>query len=146
MCRGIMDQQLALMAQTASTTMVALMATDVWQRAREGVVGVWRRIHPAQADAVGTSLDEVRGEVLVAREQGDDALEQALATEWSGRLGRLLLADPTVGQELTALLEALRAQLPDSDASRVPTVTMTARASGHGRVYQAGRDQHITER
>jgi hypothetical protein len=33
-----MDPQLTVMAQTASATVVALMATDVWQHTRDGVV------------------------------------------------------------------------------------------------------------
>ncbi len=141
-----MDQELALLAQTASTTMVTLMATDAWQRARDRVVGVWRRVHPAQADGVASSLDEVRDELLAARERGDEAMESALATEWSGRLGRLLIADPAAGQQLAQILDELRRQLPDPLLEQAPAVTMSARVSGHGRVYQAGRDQHITER
>lgn len=141
-----MDQELALLAQTASSTMVTLMATDMWQRARDGVVGVWRRVHPTQADGIAGSLTEVRDELLAARERGDQATESALATEWSGRLGRLLIADPAAGPQLAQILDELQRQLPDLFPEQAPAVTMNARASGHGRVYQAGRDQHITER
>ena len=60
-----------VLAQAAGTTVVALMATDAWQRTRDGVVALWRRVRPAQADEVGTALEETREEILVIRREGD---------------------------------------------------------------------------
>ncbi|MGW4796451.1 hypothetical protein ACWEPC_28920 [Nonomuraea sp. NPDC004297] len=42
--------------------------------------------------------------------------------------------------------EVLRPTLDEAERARVGSLVMKARASGHGRVYQAGRDQHINER
>ncbi|MCW2902609.1 MAG: hypothetical protein JWO67_4874 [Streptosporangiaceae bacterium] len=103
-------------------------------------------MHPAQADEVSDALEETRAEVLAARQDGDSLSEQALAGEWRGRLRRLLITDPAIGQELIRVLEQSRALLPAEQGSQVPTVHMRAEVSGSGRVYQAGRDQHITER
>ncbi|MFD8493166.1 hypothetical protein [Amycolatopsis sp. NPDC059657] len=36
--------------------------------------------------------------------------------------------------------------VPEEEAARGPAITMTATSSDNGRVYQAARDQHITER
>jgi hypothetical protein len=141
-----MDPQVLELARTAGTTVVALMATDVWQRTREGVVALWRRVHPAQADEVGSELEQLRAEVLAAREEGDAFSEQALAGEWQGRLRRLLTAEPGIGRELLRVLEECRALLPFGQEVPPPVVHMRAEVSGNGRVYQAGRDQHITER
>ncbi|MGW8991766.1 hypothetical protein ACWGRF_17790 [Streptomyces zhihengii] len=44
-------------------------------------------------------------------------------------------------QELRALLDH-----PDPEDSAARQITRRATASGEGGVYQAGRDQHITER
>ncbi|QFQ99365.1 hypothetical protein F9278_28050 [Streptomyces phaeolivaceus] len=141
-----MDPQLTVMAQTASATVVALMATDVWQHTRDGVVALWQRVRPGQADEVGNELDVTRAEILAARQEGDTLGEQALAGEWQGRLRRLLIADPEIAQELLRVLEESRALLPAEQEVRAPVVNMRAEVSGSGRVYQAGRDQHITER
>lgn len=141
-----MDPQLTVMAQTASATVVALMATDVWQHTRDGVVALWRRVRPAQADEVGNELEVTRAEILAARQEGDTLSEQALAGEWQGRLRRLLIADPGIAQELLRVLEESRALLPAEQEIPAPVVHMRAEVSGSGRVYQAGRDQHITER
>ncbi|GAA3299102.1 hypothetical protein GCM10020295_36430 [Streptomyces cinereospinus] len=141
-----MDPQLTVMAQTASATVVALMATDVWQHTRDGIVGLWRRVRPAQAEEVGNDLEVTRAEILAARQEGDTLGEQALAGEWQGRLRRLLIADPDIAQELLRVLEESRALLPAGEEIPAPVVHLRAEVSGSGRVYQAGRDQHITER
>ncbi|MEV5467994.1 hypothetical protein AB0N37_20515 [Streptomyces griseoincarnatus] len=140
-----MDPQLTVMAQTASATVVALMATDVWQHTRDGVVALWRRVRPGQADEVGNELEVTRAEVLAARQEGDTLGEEALAGEWQGRLRRLLIADPDIAQELLRVLEESRALLPAGQEVQAPVVHMRAEVSGSGRVYQAGRDQRITE-
>ncbi|MFH8586052.1 hypothetical protein ACH4GP_16820 [Streptomyces celluloflavus] len=141
-----MDPQLTAMAQTASATVVALMATDVWQHTRDGVVALWRRVRPGQTEEVGIELEVTRTEILAARQDGDTLGEQALAGEWQGRLRRLLIADPDIAQELLRVLEESRALLPAGQEVQAPVVHMRAEVSGSGRVYQAGRDQHITER
>src|SRR6476661_7616181 len=107
-----MDPQMMELARTAGTTVVALMATDVWQHTREGIVALWRHVHPAQADEVSSELKQLRAEVLAAREGGDTFSEQALAGEWQGRLRRLLIAEPGIGRELLRVLEECRALLP----------------------------------
>jgi hypothetical protein len=138
-----MDPQLL---ETAGTTLVAVMATDAWQSTRDGVVALWRRMNPARADGVETSLAETRADVVLAREQGDTAAEEALALQWQGRLLQFLTAHPDATEELDRVLRDARAQLPASEQTVIGTMRLEARASGHGRVYQAGRDQHITER
>lgn len=35
-----MDPELATLAQSAAVTLVGLMATDAWERTRDGVVGL----------------------------------------------------------------------------------------------------------
>ncbi|MEU7582004.1 hypothetical protein AB0B50_30950 [Streptomyces sp. NPDC041068] len=135
-----------MLAQTAGATVVALMATDAWQRTREGVVALWRRVRPVQADEVGAALEETREEILVLRCEGDSAGAEDLERDWRRRLRRLLEADPSVAEDLEEVLAQARASLPEDERPPVPTVHMQVQASGHARVYQAGRDQHIVER
>jgi hypothetical protein len=126
------------------------MATDSWQQARSAIAGLWRRAHPERVAAVEGELAEVRTEVLAARENGDRPGEQDLITEWGRKLQRLLAAangsDPGLEAELRRVLDQqLTPLLPPADQARVTQVTLNATASGQGRIYQAGRDQHITE-
>ncbi|MGC0316961.1 hypothetical protein [Kitasatospora acidiphila] len=138
-----MDPQVVDLARTAGTTVVTLMATDTWNRARDGLVALWRRVHPERADQIADQLDATREELVAAREASDELSERELTTEWQSRLRRLLVAEPALAEELHRFLE----EFAPADASQPAAggTSMHATASGHGRVYQAGRDQHITE-
>ncbi|MEU2261224.1 hypothetical protein ABZ557_13275 [Streptomyces sp. NPDC019645] len=137
-----MDAQMMDLARTAGTTVVTLMATDAWERTRDGLVALWRRVSPSRADGVEGELEATRDDLLLARESGDELAEQELGEEWAGRLRRLLRDRPEVAAELRRIL----ADLYPEEQARTGTVQMRAEASGSGRVYQAGRDQHIAER
>ncbi|MFI9251315.1 hypothetical protein [Streptomyces sp. NPDC053069] len=139
-----MGPEIADLARTAGTTVVTLMAGQAWDAAREGLVSLWRRFQPERAEAVAGALDAARDDLLLAQQSGDAATEAELAAEWQARVRRLLAARPEVAEELRRILAELNPQLPDQRAS--VDIRLNADVSGSGRVYQAGRDQHITER
>ncbi|MEZ7130506.1 hypothetical protein ACBR40_34680 [Nonomuraea sp. AD125B] len=131
----------------AGTALVTAMATDAWQSARDGAVALWRRARPEQAEVVEAELTEVREQVLRARGEGDADTEQALTGSWQVRLQQLLRTDPSLAGELRRVLdEVLTPALQPADQDRIGSLVMKATASGHGRVYQSGRDQTIHER
>jgi len=130
----------------AATALVEAMATDAWRQARAGMVTLWRRARPEQAEVVEGELAEVRTEVLAAREVGDADTERALVGSWQVRLQQLLRTDPTLAGELRRVLdEQLTPVLSAGEQTRIGSIVMTATASGQGRVFQAGRDQHIAD-
>ncbi|WP_260859541.1 hypothetical protein [Streptomyces cupreus] len=139
-----MGPEMADLARTAGSTMVALMATQTWESARDGVVALWRRFQPARAEAVSDELEATREDLLLARESGDTETEAELTAEWQARVRRLLLAQPEVAAELRRILDELEPHRPQQQTT--VDVRLRAEVSGSGRVYQAGRDQHITER
>ncbi|AOR29771.1 hypothetical protein BFF78_00495 [Streptomyces fodineus] len=139
-----MGPEIADLARTAGTTMVTLMAGQAWEAAREGLVSLWRRFQPERAEAVAGELDAARDDLLLAQRSGDTDTEAELTAEWQARVRRLLAARPEVAEELRRVLAELAPQLPDQRASA--GIRLNADVSGSGRVYQAGRDQHITER
>ncbi|MFJ2174473.1 hypothetical protein ACIOHE_16365 [Streptomyces sp. NPDC087851] len=117
------------------------MATDAWQRTREGVVAIWRKVAPERAGSVAGELDQTREDLLTARSSDDPQTESELRAEWHGRVRRLLLTEPSVAEELRVLLDELSPQSTTGGNG----VQMHAHATGNGRVYQAGRDQHVQE-
>lgn len=141
-----MEPQIADLARTAGSTVVALMATDAWQRARERIVALWRRAQPDRADGIDGELETTHDDLLTARDADDEQTQRELGEEWAGRLRRFLTAHPEVVEELRRILDELTPALPGNDQAMNTTIRMRAEASGSGRVYQAGRDQHITER
>ena len=136
-----MDAEVALLAQSAGTTLVALMATDAWHRARDGITQLWRRTQPERAETVAAELEAGREDVLAAAAADDQQTLDELRLQWQGAVRRLLVARPDAVAELRALLDQL-----DPDGSVARQITQHATASGQARVYQAGRDQHIAER
>ncbi|MGV9314380.1 hypothetical protein ACWDR0_19670 [Streptomyces sp. NPDC003691] len=136
-----MDAEVALLAQSAGTTLVALMATDAWQHMRDGIVRLWRRARPERADTVAAELEAARDDVLAAVAADDQETLEELRLQWQGSVRRLLVARPDAVEELRKLLDQV-----DPEGSAARRITQNATASGRGRVYQAGRDQHITER
>jgi hypothetical protein len=139
-----MGPEIAELARTAGTTMVTLMAGQAWESAREGLVSLWQRFQPDRAEAVGGELEATREDLLLARQTGDADTESELTAEWQARVRRLLVARPEVADELRSILVELSPQ--PSEAQPSVEVRLRAEVSGSGRVYQAGRDQHITER
>jgi hypothetical protein len=139
-----MGPEIAELARTAGTTMVTLMAGQAWESAREGLVSLWQRFQPDRAEAVGGELEATREDLLLAQQTGDADTESELTAEWQARVRRLLVARPEVADELRCILAELSP--PPSKAQSVTEVRLRAEVSGSGRVYQAGRDQHITER
>ncbi|MEU6174503.1 hypothetical protein ABZ832_21610 [Streptantibioticus parmotrematis] len=119
------------------------MTTDAWQLARESFTRLWRRIQPDRADAVGTALDASREEVLTARTADDQEALAEIRDEWRARLRRLTAQHPEAVEELSRLLVELTGATEQKPAA---PVIQRAVASGHARIYQAGRDQHVTER
>jgi hypothetical protein len=129
------------------TALVSAMATDAWQQVRAAAVTWWRRVHPEQADTVVKELADVRAQVLAARQGGDRDTEQALAGSWQVRLQQLVREDPSLADELRRVLdEELTPALPPAEQAQIGSMVMRTIANDHARVYQAGRDQHITER
>ncbi|WTC92173.1 hypothetical protein OH733_15690 [Streptomyces griseus] len=132
-----MNAELVALAQSAGTTLVGLMATDAWERTRNGVVALWQRARPERADAVAAELSNTREDLTAYTDT-----EGELAAEWQGRIRRLLIDQPQVAEELQRLLDELS---PSTSPAAAASVTQHASATGQSRVYQAGRDLHITE-
>ncbi|MGY5107138.1 hypothetical protein ACWC19_42575, partial [Streptomyces sp. 900105245] len=66
-----MDPEMVALAGTAGTTLVGLLTTEAWQRARDGVTALWRRAEPARADAISAELEVTREDLLAAQDDGD---------------------------------------------------------------------------
>lgn len=119
---------------SAATALVGAMTSEAWQQVRGAVVGWWRHVHPQQADRVDAALEESRHRLAE-----DTDAERELVATWQARLEALLWEDPTLADGLRRLLEDdIVPRLPEKAAQE-----FHATASGHGRVFQAGRDMRI---
>jgi hypothetical protein len=122
------------------TALVGAIATDAWQRVREAVAGLWRRVYPQREDdGIVAELDELREQVLVARRDGDTGTERALEGAWQLRLQQLLRADPALAAELQRMLDqVLTPALTPAEQARVGTIIMTGSSHDSSTFTQIG--------
>ena len=135
------DPQIAELAGTAATTLVALLTTEGWRQTKEHFALLWRRVQPERAEAVARELEAAREDLVMAHGNNDPRTERELVVEWQGRIRRLLVAHPEAAGEFRAMLAELALE-----AAATQSVTQRATASGNARVYQAGRDQNFDQR
>jgi hypothetical protein len=129
------------LAMAAATALVSAMATGAWQTAQSAVLALWRRVHPDRVATLEAQLGEARSDLLA----GDPAAAEDLTNEWKRKLLHLLQDDPLLEGELQRVLdEEITPLLPPVEQQRVHKIAMTATASGHAQVIQAGHDVKIT--
>ncbi|MEW2143279.1 hypothetical protein AB0869_10740 [Micromonospora vinacea] len=128
-----MDAELAQLVTTAAGTLVASMADDGWQVAKQAVLARWRREQPQEVARLDSYLDRTRAVLLAAEEQDRSTVLTEQISEWQVRL-REMLADP-------AAERALRGVFQDAESA----VSFGAPTHfGSGDVHQAGRDITVT--
>jgi hypothetical protein len=149
MVGGTVDLELMTLASTAATTLVGLMATDSWDKVKDVVAALWRRVSPERVAAADVELAQTRPAVLAAREAGDEQSEADITGRWSSRLVQLIADDPAAASELRRLMAqwqlALSNELSKDKAVPHANIRMTARARDHARVYQAAGDMKIVD-
>ncbi|MGC9381825.1 hypothetical protein [Streptomyces sp. MH13] len=141
-----MDPYLLTLAGTAGTSLVTLLVAEGWQQTRDGVVAVWQRFRPEAAEEVARELEASRTAALDAGGGEDDGSGPTgrLEGQWVGRFAALLGEHPEAADELRDLVEGWQRAAGGQEIRG--DVHMEGHAEGHGRVYQAARDQHIIER
>ncbi|MEV6668724.1 hypothetical protein [Streptomyces sp. NPDC051162] len=136
-----MDPTLIALASAGGTAVVSAMATDGWNTLRSGVVTLWRQFRPDSASELELDLDTTRSTLLSTPASEVEQVRQALQSAWQGRMLTLFLNDAAAAAEFEALLS----RLGEAGTSRTNT-SFHAEVRDHGRVYQAGGNQFISER
>ncbi|HEY5835163.1 tetratricopeptide repeat protein [Streptomyces sp.] len=130
-----MDPEVTSLVQGAGATLVALMATGAWQRARDGITQLWQRVQPHGAEAVGAELQASREDALAAQASGDHETLSELRAQWQGRFRRLLAAEPEAAAELRRLLD----ELDPSGSAAAPVVVLASRSRTGRALFRLGR-------
>jgi hypothetical protein len=130
-----LDSELAALAATAGTTLVALMTTDAWQQARSVVTDFWKRHRPEAAGAIGADLDEAR-EAVTASAGG--SWPGMVASEWSSRLARAVPADGDPRGALGSLIDQLAALSGGSAGPSSVSITAVTHGNGTANILGSG--------
>ncbi|MFF8679071.1 hypothetical protein ACF07W_17170 [Streptomyces sp. NPDC015140] len=99
-----MSDPMTVLAMTGATTVVAAMATSVWEGTRDRVVDLFRRHDQARGAVLRAQLD---GDAELVLEEGvdTDGVRDDLVRPWARRLAALLRDHPEAAEELRALVE-----------------------------------------
>ena len=100
-----LDSERSALAATAATTLVALLATDRWEKIRVGLGALWRTAHPERADTIEAELIEARGELVAAGTVYDQRIKRKLVDEWESRLIDCWTSIPELAVQLRQLLD-----------------------------------------
>ncbi|MBT2440093.1 hypothetical protein J7E93_08165 [Streptomyces sp. ISL-36] len=122
------QQEIAALAMSGATTIVAAMATDAWATVRDGILAVVRRRSPELHAGIEAQLDD--GAALVVPSQGAEAARRLLIRQWQLELERFLAVYPDAAEELAAQTDRMRAAL----AAAPQQHNQHNNAHGHGTV------------
>ncbi|MFJ9086204.1 hypothetical protein ACIRL3_27675 [Streptomyces sp. NPDC102384] len=138
-----MDAELTALAASGATTLVSLMVTDSWARARELVSRFLAR--EDSTSAALTSLDEARSRLLVTADSPeDDRSRVAVTTECQTYLQHLTATSSVTPAEFRTMITALQ-RLASTSVSRHSTVNN--RVDGgfhHSPIIQSGTITGLT--
>ncbi|MFI8520019.1 hypothetical protein ACIGEZ_19615 [Streptomyces sp. NPDC085481] len=112
-----MDPELAALASSAATALVAAWTTDAWAGVRQRVIRLLGRGDDARAAAAAAELDAGHADVVAAGAAGDVARRAEVERVWSDRLGRLVVEESAAVDELRVVLGVLRQAVVASGSS-----------------------------
>lgn len=127
-----MEAELAALAGSGATTLVALMVSDSWTRAKDKFARLFAR--STAADESLQDLDTSRVELITAHLERDDMKAAEIEAHWRQRLRLLLLSDPIARDELQ--------QLIDPESCQIERTTVRNTNSGDvkfGSIIQSGQ-------
>ncbi|MFD3485648.1 hypothetical protein [Streptomyces sp. NPDC058665] len=135
-----MTDPMSVLAMTGATTIVAAMATSMWESARGGVAALFRRRGDDEATAIAVQLD---GDAdLVAGEDDTEGVREELIRPWARRLAALLREHPEAADELRRVVEEVAAGLPRTEQHWTQNVSAHSGGTAFG-AQGPGSSVHI---
>ncbi|MER8073378.1 NB-ARC domain-containing protein [Streptomyces sp. NPDC094034] len=124
-----MEAELAALAASGATTLVGLMVSESWERAKGGLVRFFRR--RSSDEATEEELQAARDELETARAAGDAGTRAEVQARLRQRLEGMFQEDPATAQELAQMLSELA-----PDASRAFINLVSGGANYYGPAFQ----------
>ncbi|MFJ9679496.1 hypothetical protein ACIRP2_15680 [Streptomyces sp. NPDC101194] len=137
-----MDAELTALAASGATTLVSLMVTDSWTRARE-LVGRFLARVGSDPTAV-TDLDDARSRLLATDAPEGGQAGADVRSQWQVHLQQLVEGGSVTSTELHVLIASLQQLAASSTTPRGSVHNDIAGGVQHGPVIQAGRITGLT--
>lgn len=131
-------EELAALAATASTTLVAAMTTDAWNGARTGVMALFHRHDPKHEEIVEMQLSANAS--LVEHAADPTRVQRNLIGLWTSEIESLLNRRPNAAEEVRLLAAGIAAALPREHKQWIQNNNAY---SGSQQYVVQGGNQHI---
>lgn len=105
-----MDPELAALASSAATALIAAWTTDTWTSVKERLSRLLGRGDDMRTAAADAELVALRGSLVRAVESGEPARVAEAERQWHRRLTDLLRDEPAAAADLRAVLDELEGQ------------------------------------
>ncbi|GAA0830865.1 hypothetical protein ACFQVD_07505 [Streptosporangium amethystogenes subsp. fukuiense] len=122
-----MEAELAALAASGATTLIALMVSDTWTQVKERFARAFSRT--GDSEDLLRDLEVSRATLMAALAHGDDEKAAEIEIEWRSRLLYLMRSDPGLIEELRSLPTSPVGTVYNSISGKVQS----------GLVIQAGR-------
>ena len=122
------EAELTALAASGATTLVGLMVSESWERAKSGLARFFGRHAPGEA--AEEELHAASVELDSARASGDAGVQAEVQARWRRRLEGMFQEDPGAAEELAQLLSELA-----PNASRT-FVSLVSGGVNHGPAFQ----------
>ncbi|MCW2875937.1 MAG: uncharacterized protein JWQ95_37 [Sphaerisporangium sp.] len=139
-----MEAELAALASSGATTLIALMISDSWTQVKERLARSFGRA--GDSEDMLRDLQTSRAALMAALAHGDDVKAAGIEIEWRTRLLRLLRSDPSLSEELRSLPARPVGPVYNSISGKVQSglVIQAGRISGSA-FYASPPDEHASE-
>lgn len=125
----MLESELASLASTAGSTLVALLTTETWEQAKARFLRFWRRTRPLTANIIEKDLDRTRAALTESESTEYGSLAKVLTSQWASRIEELLTEHKEAAADVTSLIADFNEYL---GIERTTQVQINATTSGHG--------------
>jgi hypothetical protein len=127
-----LEPELASLASAAGAALVTSMTTDAWDQVKVRFLGLWRRTRPRAAEIIEADLDNARFTLSAPEGVGYDALTETFVSQWSSRIGELLVEHSEIRGDLVTLINDLYESFKSDERDAVARMRIKVKNSGHG--------------
>ena len=131
-----MDAEVVTLAASGATTLVSLMATDAWGKAKELVQKAFSRSEKGAAEELLAELGSARGDLALPR--GAEQSAEGLAEVWKRLLIESVADGSISAEQLASLTDDLASLATGSTPANGGGISMSASAQNGGKVFQQG--------
>lgn len=125
-----MDPEIVTLISSGATTLLGLMVTDAWGKAKGAALKVFGRDN-LEGSALDRDLEATRSRLTLALESGDVAEQEDLEAEWRSRIRRAVESDNANIDSLQKFVENYK-QWVDNSSHTAANITMRAEAHDKG--------------